>query len=244
MNCASTRTILLISCLTLLSAASSAEAAIVLAEFDVTNAISSSSAPIPLVSTAPGVTSSPLIPVGVNFDGTSTPGLYWDSSWTTSAIPNFLTERLFFNVFADSGVTLEFDELQFHVYSGGSSLMGVELRVFGAGNTTIASPQLISGGFFNSPSNFATEIIADVSSLVPLSNGDAYQFSLSFFNRNPASRIGLSGDRSDIGILGGNVILTGESSAVPEPASLSMASLVGLLIVAQFLRRRRARCGD
>jgi hypothetical protein len=212
-----------------------ADASIQLAEFDVTNAVSSRSAPIPLIGVAAGVISSPLIPVGVNFGGTSSPGLYWDSSWTTSPTPNSISQRIFFNLFAGPGATVAFDSLDFFAYSGGSPSMGVELRVFGAGGSTITSPQYLAIGSFNSPAGFATHVVADVSSLAPLQNGDAYQFSLSFFNRNPASRIGLSGDRSDIGILGGNVVLTGDVSVVPELSSALVWSclIVGVVTLRQ-----------
>jgi hypothetical protein len=216
-----------------------AQASIQLAEFDVTNAISSSPAPIPVIGTAPGVLSSPLVPIGVNAGGASTPGLYWSSSWTTAATPNSFTQRLFFNLFANPGVTLSFDTLEFDVFSGGASLMGVELRVFGAGGSTIVSPQLLTAGLFSSPVNLATHVIADVSSLVPVANGDGYQFSLSFFNRGP-TRIGLSGDRSDIGVLGGNMILTGQSSAVPEPTQLLIwTGLIGLALGSTLVHRAR-----
>ena len=188
-----------------------AAASIQLTEFDVTHAISSSSGIIPVIGVAPGVVSSALVPVGVSFGGVSTPGLYWDSSWTTAATPNSFSQRLFFNLFADPGVTLTFDTLEFDVNSGGSSPMGIELRVFGAGGSTIGSPQYLTVGYFNSPVNLATHVVLDMSSLIPLSNGDAYQFSLSFFDRDPTKRIGLSGDRSDIGVNGGNVFLTGET---------------------------------
>ena len=198
-------------CLISLLPGTSAVASIQLAVFDVTHAISSSSAPIPTISTAVGVTSSPLIPIGVSSNGTSTPGLYWDASWTTSSTPNSLSQRLFFNVFAGVGTSVDFDSLDFDVFSGGSSPMGIELRVFGSGGSTILSPQLLVSGLVSSPVNSAAHIAVDVSSLAPLHDGDAYQFSLSFFNRNPSFRIGLSGDRSDIGVSGGNVILTGAS---------------------------------
>lgn len=221
--------------------ASQAKAAIKLAEFDVTHAVSSSTAPISVINLAPGVTSSPLVPVGVNFGGVSTPGLYWDSSWTTAASPNYSSQRLFFNLFAGSGTTLTFDTLDFFIYSGGTSLVGVELRVFDGTSTSLFSPQLISSGMFNSPTGFASEVIVDVSSLPAIDNGEVYQFSLSFFARNPSSRVGLTGNRSDIGALGGNMILTGQSSAVPEPAGVVIWSALAGTSAAVVVARRQRR---
>jgi hypothetical protein len=212
-----------------------ANATMILADFDVSHATSASTASIPVIVNAPGVTTSPLIPIGINYGGVSgSPGLYWDSAWTTASSPNYDTQRLFFNLIPNVGATIQVDKLDFFIYSGGSSYMGVDLRVWDGVGTSIYSPNLHQAGAFNSPTNFASEVIFDVSSLPAIHYGGGYQFSLSFYNRNPSSRIGLSGNRPDFGVFGGDMILTGQSTLVPEPSSLVLAgfAIVGLLTAA------------
>jgi hypothetical protein len=211
-----------------------ASAAPILVRFDVTDAVSTTSATIPETFNAPGVTTSGLVPIGVNFDGGNIPGLYWDSSWTTAASPNFSTQRLFFNLIANPGATIQVATLDFFIFSGVASPMGVDLRAWDSLGTSIFSPNLHESGIFSSPTNFATEIVADVSSLPAIHDGGSYQFSLSFYDRSPSTRIGLSGNRPDFGVFGGDMILTGQSTLVPEPSSLVLAgfAIVGLLFAA------------
>ena len=155
----------------------------------------------------------------------------------TAATPNFDTQRLFFNVLGDTGTTLQFTTLDLFIFNGGASPMGVELRAWG-GAASICSPLLVESGIFSTPAGFAGGIVADVSSLPALHAGEGYQFSLSFYDRDPASRIGLSGERSDMGFTAATWCQWASRGCL-EP---STPVLAGFGAIALMIAARRAHC--
>ena len=220
-----------------------------LVEFDLTDATSDSDSYINAIDTAPGIATSPLVPLNISGGGINLAGAYWSFSWTAGSSPYWWHHRLFFNLRALPNTSVEFDSLDFAVFAGqNSDDMGIELRVFGSSSgTTLASPLLHLATEVNTPSGYATPVSLDVSALPEISYGEGYQFSLSFYSREALSRIGLSGESAG----GQNVVLTGQTTvtseptvtpdveATPEPTSLAIFGIGALCMGAGAARRRR-----